>query len=114
MDPLKLSQLEQSIWAATFANNLYPIETAAMIATRRVEEFRTLRSDTCANPLSLVDELLNIGAKDGIQVTEQEFRIWYIVGKRIEGSKHSGGKDPSEAEIVEAYRGFQMSKSDFY
>lgn len=103
---VRLSPMEQVLWAAAYANAVGSPSVRARFADKAVGSLRELDSkrDGTFGPEYEA-------ARTNVMLEEPEFEAWYRVQAQIVGPSKIA---PTKSACLEAYERYQRSLGDFY
>lgn len=104
----RLSAREQHVWAAAYVHAGGEAGAAVRQADAAVLELRALALDGPQGQDPEYD-----AARAGFYMELEEFAPWFRVAWKIRHGNGRAYREPSDAEVAEAYVRFQACRSDF-
>lgn len=104
----QLTDREQMVWAAYFAQQVTPTAKAAKEADHCILRLRSLDLDK-----SMRQEPEYDASRTGINLELEEFSCWYRVAVRMQ-ARPTNLSVPTPEACQDAYERYTRSRSDFY
>jgi hypothetical protein len=103
-----MDSLDRTVWAASFATN-FSLRGVAQATADCVRALRLVSPQR-----NLPDDAATRATLSGVDLSKEEFFIWYSVEHRISHGRSNPMHILSSVDIDEAFERYPRSRTDFY